>query len=83
VAPYGAYLTADEQTLVLGTTNDREWRRLALDVLGRLPPPESPDWDWRLDPIPALGEHTVGVLGELGFGPGDLADMRAAGAIDA
>jgi itaconate CoA-transferase len=83
VAPYGAYLTADEQTLVLGTTNDREWRRLALDVLGRLPPPESPDWDWRLDPIPALGEHTVGVLGELGFGPGDLADMRAAGVIDA
>jgi itaconate CoA-transferase len=166
VAPYGAYLTADEQTLVLGTTNDREWRRLALDVLGRpdladdpryatnsdrvarraeldavigqwaaslplaacrkaaeaaaignarlnkptevlnhpqlterdrwreigspvgpvlglLPPPESPDWDWRLDPIPALGEHTAGVLGELGFGPGDLADLRAAGVIDA
>jgi itaconate CoA-transferase len=166
VAPYGAYLTSDGQTLVLGTTNDRERRRLALDVLGRpdladdpryatnsdrvarraeldavigtwaaalplaecrkaaeaaaigharlnkptevlshpqlterdrwreigspvgpvlglLPPPESPDWDWRLDPIPALGEHTDDVLGELGFSAGDLADMRSAGVIGA
>jgi itaconate CoA-transferase len=164
VAPYGAYRTADGQTLVLGTTNDREWRRLALDVLrrpdladdpryttnsdrvarraeldavigewaaglplaecrkaaeaaalgharlnrptevlshpqlterdrwreigspvgpvlGLLPPPESPDWDWRLDPIPALGEHTEPVLAELGFSAADLADMRAAGVI--
>lgn len=145
VAPYGAYQTRDGQTLVLGTTNDREWQRLAKDVLtrpdlaqdpryatnsdrvnhrqdldaviadwakhrtlrecraaaeaaalgharlnrptevlghpqlterhrwreigspvgpllGLLPPPESPDWDWRLDPIPALGEHTEPVL---------------------
>ncbi|ROO84979.1 crotonobetainyl-CoA:carnitine CoA-transferase CaiB-like acyl-CoA transferase [Actinocorallia herbida] len=35
VSPYGAYRTADGQTLVLGTTNDREWRRLAGHVLGR------------------------------------------------
>lgn len=35
VAPYGAYATGDGQTVVLGTTNDREWRRLARDVLGR------------------------------------------------
>ena len=34
VAPYGAYPTADQQTAVLGTTSDREWRRLALDLLG-------------------------------------------------
>ncbi|MGA2827425.1 MAG: CaiB/BaiF CoA-transferase family protein [Streptosporangiaceae bacterium] len=164
VAPYGAYRTADGQTLVLGTTNDREWRRLAVDVLhrpdladdpryagnhdrvahraeldavigawaaglslaecrtaaaaaglgharlngptdvlkhpqleererwkgipspvgpvyGLLPPPESADWDWRLDPIPALGEHTDAVLRELGFSAGDLAAMRTAGVI--
>jgi crotonobetainyl-CoA:carnitine CoA-transferase CaiB-like acyl-CoA transferase len=164
VAPYGAYPTADGQTLVLGTTNDREWHRLAKDVLhrpdladdpryarnsdrvarraeldaviarwaaaltleqcrkaaeaaglgharlnlptevldhpqlterarwreigspvglvlGLLPPPESPDWDWRLDPVPALGEHTEPVLRELGFAPEDLAAMRAAGVI--
>ena len=35
VAPYRAYRTADDQTVVLGTTNDREWQRLALDVLRR------------------------------------------------
>ena len=34
VAPYGAYPTADSQTVVLGTTSDREWRRLAGDLLG-------------------------------------------------
>jgi crotonobetainyl-CoA:carnitine CoA-transferase CaiB-like acyl-CoA transferase len=35
VAPYGAYRTADGQTVVLGTTNDREWQRLAGDVIAR------------------------------------------------
>lgn len=35
VSPYGAYGTADGQVLVLGTTNDAEWRRLAGQVLGR------------------------------------------------
>lgn len=35
VAPYGAYRTADDRTVVLGTTNDREWQRLAGEVLQR------------------------------------------------
>jgi itaconate CoA-transferase len=35
VAPYGGYPTSDEQTVVLGTTNDREWQRLALQMLER------------------------------------------------
>ncbi|MGY1503266.1 CaiB/BaiF CoA transferase family protein [Streptomyces sp. QTS52] len=35
VAPYGAYATADGHTVVLGTTNDREWQRFARDLLGR------------------------------------------------
>ncbi|MBV9922129.1 MAG: CoA transferase [Pseudonocardia sp.] len=35
VAPYGAYATRDGQTVVLGTTSDREWRRLAADLLQR------------------------------------------------
>jgi crotonobetainyl-CoA:carnitine CoA-transferase CaiB-like acyl-CoA transferase len=164
VAPYGAYRTADEQTLILGTTNDAEWQRLAVKVLGRpdlaederyatnigrvahraeldaaigewaarwtldecraaaraaglgharfndpvevlshpqlvergrwreigspvgpllglLPPPEVSDWDWRLDPVPALGEHTEPILSELGFNTEDLAAMRAAAVI--
>ncbi|MEJ3658705.1 CaiB/BaiF CoA-transferase family protein [Actinomycetes bacterium KLBMP 9759] len=35
VVPYGAYRTADGHTVVLGTTNDGEWRRLAREVIGR------------------------------------------------
>ncbi|WP_280260259.1 CaiB/BaiF CoA transferase family protein [Nocardia abscessus] len=35
VAPYGAYATADGRTVVLGTTNDREWQRLTRDLIGR------------------------------------------------
>jgi len=35
VAPYGAYDTADGQTVVLGSTNDREWQRFARELLGR------------------------------------------------
>lgn len=35
VAPYGAFGTRDGQTVVLGTTNDREWQRLARDIIER------------------------------------------------
>lgn len=35
VSPYGAYPTRDGATVVLGTTNDAEWKRLALDLLER------------------------------------------------
>src|SRR6185312_13091342 len=35
VAPYGAYQTADHQTVVLGTTNDSEWQRLSRQIIGR------------------------------------------------
>jgi crotonobetainyl-CoA:carnitine CoA-transferase CaiB-like acyl-CoA transferase len=35
VAPYGAYPTSDGRTVVLGTTNDGEWQRLARQMLGR------------------------------------------------
>jgi crotonobetainyl-CoA:carnitine CoA-transferase CaiB-like acyl-CoA transferase len=35
VAPYGAFDTRDGQTVVLGTTNDREWQRLAREIIVR------------------------------------------------
>jgi crotonobetainyl-CoA:carnitine CoA-transferase CaiB-like acyl-CoA transferase len=39
------------------------------------------DPDWRLDPIPALGEHAEPVLRELGFSVEELAVMRAEGVV--
>jgi crotonobetainyl-CoA:carnitine CoA-transferase CaiB-like acyl-CoA transferase len=35
VAPYGAFRTRDGQTVVLGTTNDREWQRVATEIIDR------------------------------------------------
>jgi itaconate CoA-transferase len=51
VAPYGAYPTADGQTLVLGTTNDREWQRLATDVLGRADLADDPRYATNADRV--------------------------------
>jgi crotonobetainyl-CoA:carnitine CoA-transferase CaiB-like acyl-CoA transferase len=164
VSPYGAFPTSDGQTVVLGTTNDGEWQRLARIVLDRadladdpafaanydrvlrraeldpaieawtrtvtlaeaqrvldaaslgnarlngvqdvidhpqlakrdrwrdvatpagpwpmlLPPPVSPDWEPRMDPVPALGEHTDAVLAELGYSADDVVELRAAGVL--
>ncbi|MEU6260500.1 CaiB/BaiF CoA-transferase family protein [Streptomyces sp. NPDC047043] len=53
VAPYGAHRTADGQTVVLGTTNDREWQRFARDLLHR---PDLAD-DERLRTNPGRVEH--------------------------
>jgi itaconate CoA-transferase len=163
VAPYGAYRTADGQTVVIGTTNDAEWQRLAtamgrsdlanderflrnpdrvvqrdeLDeplsqwcatrslaeiqgiadragignarynkpsevnahphlrardrwrevdspvgpVIALVPPPIMAGHQPRMGSVPALGAHTDDVLGELGIGQTELADLRAVGVI--
>ncbi|HWI43215.1 MAG TPA: CoA transferase [Nocardioides sp.] len=52
VSPYGAYRTADDQVIVIGTTNDAEWRRLA-DVIGRSDLGEDP----RYATTPGRVEH--------------------------
>jgi crotonobetainyl-CoA:carnitine CoA-transferase CaiB-like acyl-CoA transferase len=60
------------------------WREVGSPV-GTLPallPPGSwDDGDPRLDPVPALGEHTDAILGELGLNAATIAALRAAGAI--
>jgi len=50
-----------------------------LDAL--LPPGAHSSFDYRMDPIPAVGEHTEVILRALGRGDGDLAALRASKAI--
>jgi len=58
----------------------RRWREVdtPAGVLPALLPPGSWDEGPRLDPVPALGQHTDTILTELGF---DAAALRAAGAV--
>jgi crotonobetainyl-CoA:carnitine CoA-transferase CaiB-like acyl-CoA transferase len=44
IAPYDAYPTADGHEIVLGVQNDREWVRLATEVLGRPELASDPDY---------------------------------------
>lgn len=47
-----------------------------------LRPPGSTDaWAARMDPVPALGEHTDAILRELGLDEAEVAALRAAGAV--
>lgn len=46
-----------------------------------LPPGVHSAFDYRMDAIPAVGEHTAPILRELGRSEGDIARLRAAGAI--
>ena len=56
------------------------WTSVATAV-GRIPallPPGQPDtYAPRMDAVPALGEHTAAILGELGFGDAEFAKLRA------
>jgi itaconate CoA-transferase len=46
-----------------------------------LPPVTMPGFEARLDPVPAIGEHTDRVLAELGYGAGEIAALRTAKAV--
>jgi itaconate CoA-transferase len=45
------------------------------------PPAATSSFDYRMDPIPALGEHTEAILAELGYGAADIARLREARAV--
>ena len=74
VAPYSAYHTADGQTVVLGTTSDREWRRLAGDLLER-PDLVADDRFRRNEDRVALRAELDAIVGAWCAGH-DLADIR-------
>jgi crotonobetainyl-CoA:carnitine CoA-transferase CaiB-like acyl-CoA transferase len=44
-------------------------------------PPGSWDTGPRMDPVPALGEHTDAILAELGYSPNEIAGLHAANAV--
>jgi crotonobetainyl-CoA:carnitine CoA-transferase CaiB-like acyl-CoA transferase len=46
-----------------------------------LPPGANDSFDYRMDAIPAVGQHSEAILRELGHGDADIAAMRAQGAI--
>ena len=46
-----------------------------------LPPGLNDSYDYRMDPIPAVGQHTDAILKELGMSESEIASMRFSGAI--
>lgn len=51
------------------------------DIRALLPPITLAGAEPRMDPVPALGEHTDAVLAELGRDAGTVARLRAAGVV--
>jgi itaconate CoA-transferase len=50
-------------------------------IAALLPPGLNDSYDYRMDPIPAVGEHTDSILKELGITESDITKMRDSGAI--
>ena len=69
----------DTQAMTMAPTPATS-RWLSQDT-SRLPPGRSNAFDYRMDPIPAVGEHTEAILRELGRDPAAIAALRAASAI--
>lgn len=60
------------------------WRRVdspAGEIPALLPPGRSSAFDYRMDPIPAVGQHTEAILRELGQDEATIAALREAHAI--
>ncbi|MDO8717434.1 MAG: CaiB/BaiF CoA-transferase family protein [Polaromonas sp.] len=51
------------------------------DIPALLPPGRNNAFDYRMDPVPAVGEHTEAILRELGQSEAAIAALRASGAI--
>jgi itaconate CoA-transferase len=51
------------------------------DIPALLPPGRSSAYQARMDPVPALGQHSEAILSELGWSQADIAILRKQGAI--
>ena len=60
------------------------WRKVTTpvgDIPALLPPGRISSFDYRMDAIPAVGQHTEAILRELGCSDSSVAEMQASGAI--
>ena len=46
-----------------------------------LPPGVHSGFDYRMDPVPSVGEHTQAILRELGMGESDIVALRKSSAV--
>ena len=51
------------------------------NIAALLPPGLNDSYDYRMDPVPAVGEHTSAILAELGMSSTEIEALRAQGAI--
>jgi itaconate CoA-transferase len=51
------------------------------EIAALLPPGINDSYEYRMDPIPAVGEHTDAILKELGLSNSEIANMRSSGAV--
>jgi len=60
------------------------WRQVATpvgDIPALLPPGRISSFDYRMDAVPSVGQHTQAILRELGLGESEIAAMQQVGAI--
>jgi itaconate CoA-transferase len=51
------------------------------DIAAMLPPGVNDSYEYRMDPVPAVGQHTDAILSELGMTPTEIEVLRAEGAV--
>lgn len=59
----------------------REVQSPAGAIPALLPPATLPDFEARMDPIPAVGEHTERVLADLGYSAAEITALKSGGAV--
>jgi crotonobetainyl-CoA:carnitine CoA-transferase CaiB-like acyl-CoA transferase len=66
-----------------GRSSPRTWKlaKGGQRLPSLLAPLESELWQQRLDAVPALGQHTDSILGELGYSSDEIAQLRGDAAV--